>query len=318
MTWAVWAPLIIPFLAVPAARRLAAALPPRPAALLLVAAAVTLACLSGAALALLAGAAVLRLPVVASLGHLSVPLLERIAPAAVPVGVVAAVAAGAVAVAVARVLHGHRAARARVSRELAGHSRAGDLTVLPDEGADAYALPGRPGGVVVTAGMLRGLDADERAVLLAHERAHLTGRHHLLLLLARLAACAHPALRGLREPLAFQVERWADEAAAVAVGDRRLAARAVARAALAASAAPAGRVRPAGALPAAAGPVPRRVAALLSAPPVARGAFARARSVSAVLLACLLVSGAAAAEATTDLHEDIETAQAGSAAPPGP
>ncbi|MFC4518075.1 M56 family peptidase, partial [Streptomyces ehimensis] len=83
-------------------------------------------------------------------------------------------------------------------------------------------------------------------------------------------------------------------------------------------AAPAGRLRPAGALPAAAGPVPRRVAALLSAPPVARGSFARARSVSAVLLACLLVSGAAAAEATTDLHEDIETAQAGSAAPPGP
>ncbi|PYC65838.1 M56 family peptidase, partial [Streptomyces tateyamensis] len=39
------------------------------------------------------------------------------------------------------------------------------LAVLDDDRADAYALPGRPGRIVVTAGMLRALPAPERAAL---------------------------------------------------------------------------------------------------------------------------------------------------------
>ena len=44
--------------------------------------------------------------------------------------------------------------------------------VVPDGTADAYAVPGWPGRIVVTAGMLDALNPDERRVLLAHERAH--------------------------------------------------------------------------------------------------------------------------------------------------
>lgn len=308
MIWAVWAPLFAPLLAVPAARRLAALLPPRPAALLLAASAATLAAFSSAALALLTMAALLHLPFVAALGHVSLALLPHDPAFAAPLGAAMAAAALAATAAAARTLlrHGRQVLRARA--ETSGRPAAGDLTVLPDAGADAYALPGRPGRVVVTAGMLRSLDADERAALLAHERAHLAGRHHVLLLATELAGCLHPALRALRAPLAFQLERWADEAAASVVGDRRLVARAVGRAALAASAEP-GPGRPATALSAVAGPVPRRVTALLAGSTAPWRATWPVRCVAVLLGACLLGSGAAAVDATGDLHQNIETAQ---------
>ncbi|MER6121028.1 hypothetical protein ABT146_34875, partial [Streptomyces sp. NPDC001743] len=55
-----------------------------------------------------------------------------------------------------------------------------------------------------------------------------------------------------------------------------------------------------------AGPVPRRVAALLG-----KGATASrvGRAAAATLLICLAVSGAAALDATYDLHSSIEVAQ---------
>ncbi|MCZ0993311.1 hypothetical protein O1L44_09595 [Streptomyces noursei] len=82
--------------------------------------------------------------------------------------------------------------------------------------------------------MLRALPPAEREALFAHERAHLAGRHHLFLLAAELAAVCHPLLRELRSPLAYALERWADESAAARVGDRQVTARAIGRAALAA------------------------------------------------------------------------------------
>ncbi|PJT49548.1 hypothetical protein CWI85_16830, partial [Streptomyces albidoflavus] len=93
--------------------------------------------------------------------------------------------------------------------------------VLPDPEPYAYALPGRPGRIVVSRAMLESLDADERHALLAHEQAHLDGRHHRLLLAVRLAACLNPLLRPLRSAVGYGAERWADEDAAMAVGDRR-------------------------------------------------------------------------------------------------
>lgn len=110
---------------------------------------------------------------------------------------------------------------------------AGDLVVLAEEYADAYALPGRPGRIVVTSGMLRSLPPAERAVLLAHERAHIAHRHHRYTALAQDACALNPLLRPLRDQLAFALERWADEEAAQAVASRSLAARSLARAALA-------------------------------------------------------------------------------------
>ncbi|MDH6577307.1 M48 family metalloprotease [Kitasatospora sp. MAP5-34] len=127
----------------------------------------------------------------------------------------------------------HRARELRALDAVRARPAAGDLIVLPADHADAYALPGRPGRIVVTVGMLRALPVDERAVLLAHERAHLTHHHHRYAAIAQAAAALNPLLGRLRDEIAFGVERWADEAAAEAVASRELAARSLARAALA-------------------------------------------------------------------------------------
>ncbi|KQX55346.1 MULTISPECIES: M56 family metallopeptidase [unclassified Streptomyces] len=140
------------------------------------------------------------------------------------------------------------------------------VAVLPDRTPYAYALPGRRGRIVVSTGMLTGLGPDERRALFAHERAHLAGRHHRHLLTVHLAARANPFLRPLRTAVSYTAERWADEDAAAEVGSRRVVARAIGKAALLAPRAPAAT------LPAltGAGPVPRRVAALMRPAPVGR------------------------------------------------
>jgi beta-lactamase regulating signal transducer with metallopeptidase domain len=121
---------------------------------------------------------------------------------------------------------------ARGCRRLA--TSTGQLVVIEDARPDAYALPGLVGGrVVVTSAMLAVLDAQERRALLAHEAAHLRHRHHLYLAAGALAAAANPLFRALPRLIQSTVERWADEDAAQATGDRAVTARAVARAALA-------------------------------------------------------------------------------------
>jgi hypothetical protein len=120
----------------------------------------------------------------------------------------------------------------RTCRELGGW--ADGLVIVDDARPRAYAVPGLTSGrVVATTGMLRALDAGERRALLAHEASHLAHHHHLYLALGDLAAAANPLLRPVPTALRWSVERWADEDAGVSVGDRRLVARAVARAGLA-------------------------------------------------------------------------------------
>ncbi|MET7646773.1 M56 family metallopeptidase [Streptomyces sp. NPDC005426] len=308
MIYAVWIPLLVPFVVVPAARRLADALAPARAARLLAVTGAGLALCTVLALTLLVVPGAGRLPAVAAAGAFVHPLVAAAPATAVPLAAAAALLIAGCAAAVARAVRGHWAQLHRDGRP--GRADRGELAVLRDSRPDAYALPGRPGSpgrIVVTTGMLQALEPLEREALLAHERAHLTGRHHLYLAAAELSARCHPALRALRAPLGYALERCADEAAAHAVGDRRIAARAIGRAALAARAAgepPA--PRPAVALAASAGPVPRRVAALLGRP-AARPRVGRAAA--ATLLICLAVSGAAALDATYDLHSSIEIAQ---------
>ncbi|MFD9741271.1 M56 family metallopeptidase [Umezawaea sp. NPDC059074] len=280
MEIAVYLPLLLPLLTVPAARWLAPRCHPRAATWGLLATAVVSAAGSTASLALLTAAG-----------------LTRVTP------VTAVAALGLVAVLVAVVRTGSR--HLRVLRDAYAEAELhpdSDLVVTRDESPIAYALPGAPGRVVVSTGMLAALNATERQVLLAHERAHLADRHHLFLAAVTLAAAANPLVRPLRTAVAYTVERWADETAADRVGDRRSTARAVGKAALATRRTVAGH--PA-ALHATAGPVPRRVSALLDAPPAGRGSRFRAVLLAtAALLALVVVSSLDAAD---DLHDLFET-----------
>lgn len=238
-------------------------MPPRTGAWAMVCAAVVAAGTWVTALAILAFTVVGQVPLVAAQGPWSVAVLQAEVP--VSRGVAAVCGGGVLIVVVSVTAASWRRGRALIDawREYRRFAVGGDLTVVDDPVPAAFAVPGRPGRVVVSSGMLRVLDASERQALLAHERAHLRHRHHLFSLALHLAAAVIPLLRPVERAGVFAVERWADEEAGVVVADRPLVARAVARAALAAS-----RARQ-GVLAAIGGPVPQRVQALL-APPVPR------------------------------------------------
>lgn len=186
------------------------------------------------------------------------PVPEAIALAAVPALVL-------VAVRVYRAARAERRTRRALRALCAGHPADTELVVAASPLPQAFAIPGNgraPGRILVTSGMLRALEPAERRVLLAHERAHLTHRHALMSTAVALAAAADPLLAPVRATVAFLVERWADEQAADAVGDRSTTVRALARAALTA-----GRRPPPHPLGFAEHAVTRRVAALQAGPP---------------------------------------------------
>jgi len=119
-----------------------------------------------------------------------------------------------------------------VARERRHFAAVRGVHVVEAAGPTAFAVPGRPGGIVLGRALLAELRADERAAVLAHERAHLELGHHRYVLAAELAAAAFPFLGLLARQVRFNTERWADEAAAAHLGSRSLVARAIARAAL--------------------------------------------------------------------------------------
>ncbi|MFF6992155.1 M48 family metalloprotease [Streptomyces sp. NPDC010273] len=299
MLISVYVPLLITMVLAVTAPRAAHRLAPRPAAWSLAAAA--LVALLGwlGSLALLAFAGLAQLPEVAEEGRWSVAAVRASDPVYLTVAGTAALALLAsvtgLTVAAVRQLRHLRWAR-RECRLLPGDT---ELAVLDMAVPEAFALPGAPGRIVVSRGMLRCLGDREREALLAHERAHLRGRHHLFQTLWRLSAAANPLLRPLSGAGGFVLERWADEEAAVRVGDRTVVAHAVGRAALAGSA---NRSRPA--LAVTGGAVPQRVRALLAPPPPRRALPFVAGA------ALLVVCCASLADAATDSEQMIETAQA--------
>ncbi|MEV6114465.1 M56 family metallopeptidase [Streptomyces sp. NPDC052109] len=303
MTALLLLPLLLPFALPALARRALDRLAPVAALWAVTVCAVVLAGCSLAALGSFVLIGLLKVPLFAAVGELIHPLRTASDLVVLPA---AATSVGALAVCgwtlVRSVLHQTRAFRA--ARTEAGHRpSAGDLCVVDSPRPDAYALPGRPHRIVVTTAMLRSLDGPEREALFAHERAHNDGGHHYFLAAAELAAHCHPALRPVRETIRLAVERVADEAAAARVGDRRLTARAIARAALAGQAARS--ERPDFAPAATTGPVPRRVQALLAAPLVPRAG----RTIAGLLIACTAVSCAASAVGMADFHHRVEVAQ---------
>ena len=89
----------------------------------------------------------------------------------------------------------------------------------------AYCVAGQP-TVIMTTGAVQALDPGQLDAVLAHERAHLTGRHHRLLALARIGREVLPFLplmRDAEEQVARLVELHADDAATRARDPRLLA-----------------------------------------------------------------------------------------------
>ncbi len=183
---------------------------------------------------------------------------------------------------------------------------AGALVVLPDERPTVFALPGWPGRIVAAQQLLQALNPSEIRVVLAHEQAHLDGRHELHRAAVSLASALNPMLRPARGAISLATERWADERAAMVVGDRALVARTIGHVAQVC-----GREIPVSPSMAAAGPgVALRVEALL-APPLGRRVL-----LTATLAVLALVPAGAAVHAlgqTNDLFQRAERAYGTSA-----
>ena len=233
--WLLYLPLVIPALAGAAARLVAARLEPRQATWLLTCGAVALAGCSTAALALLAAFAAARTPALAALGDYSQQVMQRADPISAAAGAAAALALIAAAAAVAVMFRNRARALAESYRRAARLDADDGIVVVPGPAIEAYALPGWPGRIVVSGCLLDRLDNGSRAALIAHEQAHLAGRHHLFAAAARLAAAANPLLLPVARAVEYTVERWADEHAAAVTGDRRLVAETIGRVALLAS-----------------------------------------------------------------------------------
>jgi Zn-dependent protease with chaperone function len=150
-----------------------------------------------------------------------------------------------------------------------------DTRLLEHPALVAFCIPGARPLLVLSSGMVAELDDDELAAVVAHERAHLRERHHLLLLpfvaweaalpVLPAAARAHAAVREL-------VEMRADD---VALGSLSGGAprRTLARAIVAAAGGAGGSGVPSGALAVTGSATGARVVRLLEAPrPLPTGA----------------------------------------------
>ena len=119
-----------------------------------------------------------------------------------------------------------RAQLARIGTPLAG------FTVVESPEPLAYTVGLSRRMVVVSSSMLSDLTLDERAAILAHERAHVRGRHTVLLTIARIVGRAFsslPPVRTATRYLVLGLESAADDAAAKEIGDPVAVARALLR-----------------------------------------------------------------------------------------
>jgi Zn-dependent protease with chaperone function len=189
--------------------------------------------------------------------------------------------------ATASVLRARQRQRELLSLLAHGDPKVPGALVVDHPAAAAYCLPGLRPEIVISAGTLELLDADELAAVLAHERAHLRERHDLVLLpfsaLLRAFSWAGITTRAYRA-VGLLLEMHADDAVL-----RQRPARELATALLRVGAAGGGAV-PVGALAVAGQPVECEVAArvirLLRPPPGLSGAAtALVLVVSAALVA---------------------------------
>lgn len=115
--------------------------------------------------------------------------------------------------------HGHARMTRIVGRRVAGI----DAIVLDAPRRAAYCVAGRPNAIVVTSAALDALDRRQLDAVLAHERAHLGGRHLQLLALIRSLAASLPRMTlftTAETEVARLLEMCADDSAARTHGSR--------------------------------------------------------------------------------------------------
>jgi Zn-dependent protease with chaperone function len=166
--------------------------------------------------------------------------------------------------------------------------RSDGMVVLRADHPAAYCVPGRPATIVVTTGALELLGPDELDAVLAHERAHLAGRHHLLTGLTKGLARVVPLFcRGAAE-VARLTELRADDVATRGRGRATLARALLAMATGVSFPMPA---RALAAVPTGGGVITARVRRLLApAPPGPR--FWRATALAVVIVALVALPSA--------------------------
>ncbi len=145
----------------------------------------------------------------------------------------------------------------------------------------AYTLPGPGRTIAVSRGLQQSLDGAEFDFVMAHEHSHARHRHDRYLLLGLLVAAAVPFMKAADIQLRFHLERWADEDAVLSAGtNRKVAARTIAKVALAQPASPA-------LLAIASHGIAARADALIQPPPVA-SLSRRLQTVAAVVVTVML------------------------------
>lgn len=152
---------------------------------------------------------------------------------------------------------------------------------VPHRAPLAYSVGGRRGLLVVSAGVLR-LPAAQRAAVVCHERAHLRGRHHLIVAFAEVLAAAAPWVPLTRR--APGAMRLLVELCADAVAVRACGAPAVRAALIALNGAP----HPGHALPMAGSDVPTRLHRLQTGTPGYRTSARIALPLAAVFAPALV------------------------------
>jgi Zn-dependent protease with chaperone function len=148
-------------------------------------------------------------------------------PSGIPGGTSAAVAGMMLAAAIVLRASWHVVSGlARARREHRAHAaflaaagrpdQALNAVILDDDAPAAYCLPRGRHRVVISTGALCRLGPGQMQAVLAHERAHLRGHHHLMLAVAAALACAFtaiPLLARAAAELAVLAEMAADDAA---------------------------------------------------------------------------------------------------------
>ena len=196
----------------------------------------------------------------------------------------------------------------RASIKTRAHAEAARITGHPMGGGNAafvldaiqpavYCVPGRPPAIVLTTGALAVLEPDQLTAVLAHERAHLAGRHHLLLAVTRSLTAVAPVVplfaRGTSE-VARLAEMRADDVAARRAGGEQ-GRRTLLTALLAMGAGVAAAPAPAAWLPATGGVIAARIRRLADPPTPARracyGLALAALTLAIAVSAALAVTG---------------------------